>query len=213
MEEDDKYVYLELEGIPFSAANTADIRLDNSLSSISFRLPVDWARKLGLIEPEKTPGTIYTDCGIKPCEPLTEFATLDEFLACPDTTAALEDSHPVETKIDMVPIREDAIPALIKLPAAGLEIDPDREEDLRRRAAMNASYGLDLLTRSLPMPKWARYVVHLSDDCKSVSVVLVTKRKNPQWPNWGKIGPLVPCERIVEDVDPDSRCPRKTMFF
>jgi len=50
LEEDDKYVYLELDGVPFWAANTAAIDVDDGLSSISFRLPVEWARKLGLVE-------------------------------------------------------------------------------------------------------------------------------------------------------------------
>ena len=42
------------------------------------------ARKQGLIKAEKAPRTIYTDCGIEPCEVLTDFATFDEFLASLD---------------------------------------------------------------------------------------------------------------------------------
>jgi len=89
----------------------------------------------------------------------------------------------------------------------------EKEEDDRRGAAMETHYKLDLLIRGLPMPQWARYVVRCADDYKTVSVVLVTKRKNPRWPNWEKIATLVPCERIVEDVDPDTHHPRKTLHF
>ena len=75
LEEDDKYVYLTLDGVPFWAASTAAIYTDEGLSSISFRLPFEWARKLGLIENPPAPndklkGTIrdLMDNDIQPAE-------------------------------------------------------------------------------------------------------------------------------------------------
>jgi hypothetical protein len=60
LEEDDAYVYLEVDGVPFKAANTAYIDGDEGLSSIAFRLPIAWARELGPVEnpPEVIPEKI-----------------------------------------------------------------------------------------------------------------------------------------------------------
>jgi len=139
---DKDYVYLTLDGAPFKAANTAAIDGEDGLSSIAFRLPAEWARKLRLI------GNA-----------------------------------------------QEAVPGSDNVSANMKKMSREREEDVRRGAAMNAHYGLDLLARSLPMPKWPRYVVRCADDCQPVTVVLVTKRKNPQWPNWDEIAPLISCER------------------
>jgi hypothetical protein len=49
-DEENTYVLLHLVGIPFTAANTADVETETGLSSIAIRLPDEWARKLGLIE-------------------------------------------------------------------------------------------------------------------------------------------------------------------
>lgn len=156
---DKDYIYMRLDGVPFWSSNTSDICVEDGLSSIAFRIPAEWARKLGLIEDAQ----------------------------------------------EEVPESSDV--------SGDLEMSCGRKEDARRAAAMNAHYRLDLLTRSVPMPKWARYVVRCADDCKTVTVVLVTKRKNPNWPNWDEMMPLISCERIVEDVDPDTHCPRKTLHF
>ena len=60
LEEDEAYVYLEVDGVPFKAANSAYIDGDEGLSSIAFRLPIAWARELGLVEnpPEVIPEKI-----------------------------------------------------------------------------------------------------------------------------------------------------------
>jgi hypothetical protein len=48
-DEDNTFVYLEVTGVPFTAANTAYLDTGKGLSSIAIRLPEEWARKLGLI--------------------------------------------------------------------------------------------------------------------------------------------------------------------
>jgi hypothetical protein len=48
-DEDNSYVYLEIDGVSFEAAS-ADLSSGRGLSSITVRLPEEWARKLGLIE-------------------------------------------------------------------------------------------------------------------------------------------------------------------
>jgi len=55
LEEDEAYVYLEVDGVPFKAANTAYIDGDEGLSSIAFRLPIAWACELGLVENPPAP--------------------------------------------------------------------------------------------------------------------------------------------------------------
>lgn len=94
-------------------------------------------------------------------------------------------------------------------------VDSDwvHKTDDRCGDAMQAHYRLSTLTRSLPLPKGTRYAVRCADDCKSVTVLLISKRKYKRWPNWDKIAPLVPCEQIIEDVDPDTRVPRKRLYF
>jgi hypothetical protein len=94
-------------------------------------------------------------------------------------------------------------------------VDSDwvHKTDERRGDAMQAHYRLSTLTRSLPLPKGTRYVVRCADDYKSVTVLLISKRKYRLWPNWDKIAPLVPCEQIIEDEDPNTRVPRKTLYF
>ena len=47
---DNTYVYLEVSGVPFRAANSANLDTGNGGSSVAIRLPEEWARKLGLIE-------------------------------------------------------------------------------------------------------------------------------------------------------------------
>ena len=90
----------------------------------------------------------------------------------------------------------------------------DRLEDQRRGNAMNAHYGLSFLTRSLPLPKGVRYAVRCADDCKSVTVLLISKRKYRRWPNWEMIAPLLPpSAQIIEDEDPNTHVPRKTLYF
>jgi hypothetical protein len=73
-------------------------------------------------------------------------------------------------------------------------VDSDwvRRVDNRRGAAMQAHYRLSTLTRSLPLPKGTRYAVRCADDCRSLTVILLSKRKYTRWPNWDKIAPLVP---------------------
>ena len=79
---DEDKVTLEVKGCYFeTVAADASRNLGNRAR---LQISKSMARKLGLIKAEKAPRTIYTDCGIEPCEVLTEFATLDEFLACPD---------------------------------------------------------------------------------------------------------------------------------
>jgi HAMP domain-containing protein len=94
-------------------------------------------------------------------------------------------------------------------------VDPDwiRKTDDRRGDAMQAHYRLSTLTRCLPLPKGTRYAVRCADDYKSVTVILVSKRMHRRWPNWDKIAPLVPCAQIIEDEDPITRAPRKTLYF
>jgi hypothetical protein len=75
LEEDDKYVYLELDGVPFWAANTAAVYTDEGISSISFRLPIEWARKLGLVE--NPPKAILQHPAAKPTSAVP---TLDELV-------------------------------------------------------------------------------------------------------------------------------------
>ena len=48
-DEDNAYVYLEVDGVPFEATS-ADHISGRCLNSITVRLPEEWARKLGLIE-------------------------------------------------------------------------------------------------------------------------------------------------------------------
>src|ERR1039458_6844413 len=64
-------------------------------------------------------------------------------------------------------------------------VDSDwvHKTDERRGDAMQAHYRLSTLTRSLPLPKGTRYVVRCADDYKSVTVLLISKRKYRLWPN------------------------------
>jgi hypothetical protein len=48
-DEDNAFVYLEVDGVPFEAAS-ANLISGRFLVSITIRLPEAWARKLGLIE-------------------------------------------------------------------------------------------------------------------------------------------------------------------
>jgi hypothetical protein len=48
-DEDNTFVYLEVTGVPFTAANTAYLDTGKGPSSIAIRLPEEWARKLGLL--------------------------------------------------------------------------------------------------------------------------------------------------------------------
>ena len=48
LDEANTYVYLEVSGVPFTAANSAYLDTEKGLSSIAIRLPEEWARKLGL---------------------------------------------------------------------------------------------------------------------------------------------------------------------
>jgi len=87
------------------------------------------------------------------------------------------------------------------------------EEDVRLGEALNAYYRLNILARGLTMPRGARYAVRWAEGQRFVTVILVSKRNFLHWPNWDKMASLVICERIVEDVDPDNRCQRKTLYF
>jgi hypothetical protein len=87
------------------------------------------------------------------------------------------------------------------------------DENVRRGRAMQAHYLLDLLTRGCRLPKGVRYAVRCADDCKSITVLLVSKRKYRRWPNWETIAPHVPCERIVEDEVLNTHIQRKTLYF
>lgn len=48
-DDDNKYVYLEVDCVVFEASS-ANLTTGKGLSSIAFRLPNEWALKLGLIE-------------------------------------------------------------------------------------------------------------------------------------------------------------------
>lgn len=72
--------------------------------------------------------------------------------------------------------------------------------------------GLGLPADALPLPKG--YAVRCADDYKSVTVLLISKRKYRRWPNWDKIAPLLPpYAQIVEDEDPNTHVWRKTLYF
>ena len=94
-------------------------------------------------------------------------------------------------------------------------VDSDwvHKTDNRRGNAMQAHYRLSTLTRSLPLPKGTRYAARCADDYRSVTVLLISKRKYSRWPNWDKIAPLVPCEQIIEDEEPNTHMPRKRLYF
>jgi hypothetical protein len=49
---DDAFVYLEVSGVPFEGSTSVDLS-GNGLSRVAVRLPNEWARKLGLIEPSR----------------------------------------------------------------------------------------------------------------------------------------------------------------
>jgi hypothetical protein len=46
---EDDYVYLELGGVPFQAANCAHLDVGTGPGSVTIQIPNDWARRLGLI--------------------------------------------------------------------------------------------------------------------------------------------------------------------
>jgi hypothetical protein len=49
---DDENVYLEMEGFHFEASTLQDLTLDKGSPRLVIKLPVVWAKKLNLIEPE-----------------------------------------------------------------------------------------------------------------------------------------------------------------
>ncbi len=63
-DEQDKFVYLELGGIPFEASTSADLS-GNGLSRVAVRLPNGWAIRLGLVD--ERPETQSGNAGEKQC--------------------------------------------------------------------------------------------------------------------------------------------------
>lgn len=49
-DEETLFAYLEVSGVPFTATNVACLDLGTGLSSVSVRMPEEWARRLGVIE-------------------------------------------------------------------------------------------------------------------------------------------------------------------
>lgn len=52
--DEDAYVYLEFGGVQFEASSSMDLS-DIGPTSVSIRIPEEWARKLGMIKRSKRP--------------------------------------------------------------------------------------------------------------------------------------------------------------
>ena len=49
---DDENIYLEMDGFQFEASTLPDLTLENGKPRLVVKLPIVWAKKLKLIEPE-----------------------------------------------------------------------------------------------------------------------------------------------------------------